>query len=205
LRLHQRAATRHQADRVGQRKHASEGSGDELADTVPDHRRRLHAKAHPPARERVFDGEGRRLHDRGRQQRIGIVAEQAFAKIDGKLALHRRKTRVQRLAKRRFGGIQRLAHAGVLRALPREHEYHLARMRRTAAGNRRSGFGALQLRHCLCVVVCNHAHPMRERLATDRQGPGDIGKIEIRVRLKMRGEALCSGSQRCRGACRQQQ
>ena len=66
--LHQPAASRHDGQRVLEREYAGEDGRDEFAHAMADHRRRLHAPAHPQFGQRVFHAEdgGLRRH-RGHQ------------------------------------------------------------------------------------------------------------------------------------------
>ena len=85
-RLHHPPAPRDQPQRIRQIEHAGQGRGDEFAHAVADHGDRRDPLAYPETCQGIFDGKNRRLHDRGRQQCVAILAKHHIAQVEAQLA-----------------------------------------------------------------------------------------------------------------------
>ena len=204
LRLHQFATPRDQRDRVAQAEHTGQRGRHELAHAVADHRRRPEAQAHPPLRQRVLDGERRRLHHCRGQQRRRVIGEYARGQIETALLAQGLGAGIKRVAEHRLARMQRAAHARVLRALAGEQEHHVARLRQRAARRCRGGFRAGQLRAGADGGVGDHGQSMRKRLAPDRQRPRRVGKLEVGRRGQVDAQPCGCRAQRGSRARRQQ-
>ncbi len=204
-RLHERAALRHQPRSVTQAHHASQHCCREFADAVPDQRRRLDAQRLKLTRERVFEREGGGLRDGGRLQRGLIVREHALAQVECHRAVERLQAFVEGLAKRRFVGVERAPHAGVLRALAGEHEDRLRHPGGDLAGDLGRRVVGAQRLHGLCDRFGHHATAVRESLAADAQRVRDVCERHAGIGFEVGGEARCGGCQCGRRACRELQ
>ena len=161
-----------------------EAGRDVLADAVADHRRGPHAPAHPQPGQRVLDHEERRLASQAAELAVRRLAPAVAAGCSsgGRRSRPRCGARqlgaaVDRLAEDRLGLVQLAAHAGVLRALPGEHEDH-----RPVAARRATPVGpparVAAARQRLRAVRQQHERGGGGSLAPDLQGVGDVGQVE---------------------------
>ena len=202
-RLHQGAAPRHQARRVGQRHHAGDPGGGELAHAVADHGGRAQAQMQGAAGQGVFEREGGRLRDRRRRQGGGIVGEQAFAQVEGQLAREGVAGLVQRRAEDLVVDIERASHAGVLRALAREQQHRFVHARRGGAGDGIGRCGVAQDLDGLGHAIGHHGQAPREGLAPDAQRVRHVAEVAAGMRRQVVGQSRAHGGQ-CLGRARRQ-
>ena len=195
LRLHQRAASGHQAQRIGQGEDAGQRRGDELADAVADHRRRHHAPGSSTVRASAYSI----AKVAGCMTAVGSSAcgssprTDALAQVEAELVAQQlRRTRRTR-AESRLALVQAAAHARVLRALPREHEDDFARPRRPAA--RWTAAASSGVRSCVGRARAHRRRPRRcdarRPCARTASVLGHVGRgCTSRMRLQCVGEPL---------------
>ncbi|MNP10888.1 hypothetical protein D3C76_1030520 [compost metagenome] len=112
--VHQVAALDDQAQAIFHRKDPGSAGCSVLAQAVPDNGRRRDAKAGPEAGQGILETENRRLGVLGLAQRLRALAPQhIFDAMAERLGVERIAL-LQCFAECRLGGVELLAHAGVL-------------------------------------------------------------------------------------------
>ena len=208
LGLHQLAAFGDDAEAGFEIHHAGQRGGGELADRMSDHRHGHDAACHPQLRVGILGQEQGGLGQPGLAQgaRHLLVARVAEAEHglevepdDGREDLG---AGVDPAGKFRLALVEPAAHAGVLRALPREQEGDPAR-----AGKRRfaGGGGAAQRRDHRGAVVAGHGGPVFEPGPALLQRVGDIREGQGGIRLQRIGEPRLHRGQRFGRSGRQRQ
>ncbi len=206
LRLHQRATTCHQVQRIGQFEHTRQRGGDELADAVADHGRRHDAAAHPQPRQCVLDDEGRRLHHRGRRaarrrrRRTGARA----GRSPGRRAT---TSRTRRRASRNTGSRSYSPRPipgyvapwpGNMKTMPPPRAGRLRAASACMSGERSDAI-ALAVSSAATAMRCANA------FRPTAQSPRNVGQVVLRMGLQMVGQAFHCRSQCRRRARRQHQ
>src|SRR5690349_12349531 len=161
--------------------------------------------------QRVLGYEQRRLRDRSFTQpasgftgrTLGLI--QKFAQIKMQMRLQDLATLIHSLAKDTFKLIKLSSHADVLGALTGKHESvrGFAPAVRTIHDSSRSAAGehSGRIRH----VPAHYKATLFERSATDGAGVRDVGKVQLRVLLQMRGQIRRYGVERSRRLRRKDQ
>ncbi len=189
--LDEPSARRHQGQGVVQLHDAGQAGGDQLAEAVADHRRRLDAPRHPQPGEAVFDGEQRRLRDRHRGKRRERrrrrcprcrlprrrVGEQRSAQVEIQQRLEPRGAAIEERAELRLGAIDAARHDRLLCTLAGEHEDHRRLPR--LAGERRAALGERQGRR---RRIRGDDQPLvAQQGAAPLQRVGDVGERGLRM------------------------
>ena len=205
-RLHQPSALDHDAERRLEIEDARERRGHELADAVAEHRRGPHAEAGPKLRQRILDGEERRLRDgrllqRLRGIRIVRTRTEQRAQIRLQQGLRDFQTALEGLAK---GGLRRVKltpHARKLRALSRKQKCDAPVGTARAAPPLR-GF---ELGAGLLVRRGHDEPPLGESPAPRLQGERNVAERDVRMRAQMLRQACRAFAERALVAARQRQ
>jgi hypothetical protein len=202
---HERATHLHQPQRVFERQDVREAGGDVFAEAVADHRARFDAPRSPELRQRVFDGEQRRLRDRGIQQPLDgprnarRIRMHHLADVEAERIAQLMRACVDVFAIDRLARVQLGAHARILRALAgQEERHHRLGVADRAGRDTRSVTPFEPCRRGLGIAADDDP-AMREGAASRLQRAGDIRDRLIGMREKMRREPIGRGVQ-CRFA-----
>ena len=207
LGLHQGATHGDQRSGVGQRHHLGQHGRHELAHAVAHQGHRLQATGEPGLRQRVLEGEDRRLGNGGGPQGLVVGAGQQGQQVRTPGTGHMGGHLLVGGLEDRIGLAQTPAHARVLRALAREHPDRLHRTRQALAGHPRGVGGIAQRLGCGTHAVGRHRQAVGKSAAAVLQRVGHVRQVQCRQAgvQQARRKTLGHGAERLGGAGREQQ
>ena len=197
----QASAVGDDGERIFKGEDSGETGSDIFSDAVAHHGCGLDAERHPPACKRVLNGEERGLREPGLVQLFGRCVAFLFRRIECRAEIEPERpekvlcAEIDRVAKDRLVSVEFATHADVLRTLAGEHEDGVGRnFGRYSFGDVKV-FATCEGGQFIAGFSDDESTPVCKSVAAELAGEGDVGKIEIGVRVQVSdeiGEAVFS-------------